>query len=358
MAKNYYNILGLEKNATKDDVKKAFHKMAHKYHPDKKGGSSDKFKELNEAYAILSDDRKRAEYDAYGQTFGGGGGGAQGFSGFNGFDFSNFSGQGFGNVNVDDLGDIFGDFFGGTRERVNRGRDISIDLELTFEESVFGVERKVLLSKIGVCEVCKGTGGKPGTTLDKCATCNGNGKIRENKRSFFGSISVTRECAVCKGSGKIPKEKCGTCHGQGILKKQEEITIGVPAGIESGEVIRLSQKGEAVQNGVSGDLYVKIYVKKHHTLSRDRNNLTTTISVKLTDALLGADYAVKTLEGDVAIKIPAGISHGEVLRVKDRGVPYERNRRGDLLIKITILMPQKLSKETKKLLEELRKEGM
>ncbi len=351
MAKNYYNILGVEKSATKDDIKKAFHKMAHKYHPDKKGGDSDKFKEVNEAYAILSDENKRAEYDAYGQTFQSGNGGA-GFSGFNGFDFS---GQGF---NTEDLGDIFGDIFGGGREKVNRGRDISIDLELSFDESIFGVERKVLISKLSTCEICKGSGGKPGTTLDKCKTCNGNGKIRENRRSFFGSVSVTRSCDTCGGTGKMPKEKCGTCHGERVLKRQEEITIAVPRGIDHGEVIRLTQKGEASPNGVAGDLYVRIHVKNHATLRRDGNNLITNISIKLTDALLGSEYKIETLEGPLTITIPAGISFGEILRVKGRGVPYEKNHRGDLLIKVSIAIPQKLSKESKKLLEELKKEGV
>ena len=357
MAKDYYNVLGIDKKAGKDDIKKAFHRMAHKYHPDKKDGNSEKFKEINEAYAVLSDDKKRAEYDAYGQTFNGQTGGA-GFSGFNGFDFNNFSNQGFNNINVDDLGDIFGDFFGGGRERVSRGRDISIDLELSFEESIFGVERKVLLSKLGTCDTCKGSGGKPGTTLDKCTTCNGNGKIRENKRSFFGSVSVTRSCEVCKGIGKIPKDKCGNCHGQGILKKQEEVSIAVPAGIENGEVIRLSQKGEAINNGVAGDLYVKIHVKKHPSLVRDGTNLITSINVKLTDAILGADVNVTTLEGSLTVTIPAGVSHGEILRVKGRGVPIDRHRRGDLLVKISITMPQKLSKEAKKILQDLKKEGL
>ncbi|MEK7567972.1 MAG: J domain-containing protein [Patescibacteria group bacterium] len=357
MAKNYYNVLGVEKGSSKEDIKRAFHRMAHKYHPDKKGGDSSKFKEVSEAYAVLSDEKKRAEYDAYGQTFQGGNAGG-GFSGFNGFDFSNFSGQGFGNINTEDLGDIFGDFFGGGRERVNRGRDISIDLELSFDESIFGVERKVLISKLSTCEVCKGSGGKPGTTMEKCKMCNGNGKIRENRRSFFGSVSVTRQCDTCAGIGKTPKEKCNVCRGEKILKRQEEITIAVPPGIDHGEVIRLTQKGEASSNGVAGDLYVRIHVKKHQTLTRDGNNLITTISVKLTDALLGADYKVSTLEGPLTVSIPAGIAYGEVLRVKGRGVPYEKNHRGDLLIKVNIAIPQKISKESKKLLEDLRKEGM
>lgn len=357
MAKNYYEILGIDKKAGKEEIKKAYHKLAHKYHPDK-GGDASKFKEVSEAYSVLSDDRKRAEYDAYGQSFNG----ASGAQGFGGFDFSQFTqngGQGFQQFDFEDLGDIFGDFFGGARRsQTARGRDISIDLELSFDESIFGVTRKVLLTKQSLCETCKGSGGKPGTEFKTCGTCNGKGQIHETKQSFFGSVSVSKVCGTCKGNGKIPKEQCQNCKGLGVERKQQEISIAVPAGIDNGEVIRMSGQGEAIMGGVAGDLYIKIHVKKHPTLMRDGVNLHTNLDVKLSDALLGADYRIDTLEGPLTVTVPAGIAFGETLRVRERGVPISKNRRGDLMIKVNILMPKKLSKHAKDLLEKLKEEGM
>jgi len=361
MAKNYYDILGVDKKANKDEVKKAFHKLAHRYHPDKKEGDATKFKEISEAYSILSDDKKRAEYDAYGQTFNGRGPTGNGAgAGFEGFDFSGFTdAEGGQSYDFGNLGDIFGDIFaGGSQNRTPRGRDISIDIEISFEESIFGVERKVLLTKQSLCDTCNGSGGKPGTELKTCTTCNGNGKIHEAKRSFFGTVSVMRLCPTCHGTGKIPKEKCASCHGAGVMRKQEEILLGIPSGIENGEVIRMTGRGEAILGGVAGDLYIKIYVKKHSSINREGNNLITKLNIKLSDAILGAEYDVPTLEGALKVKIPAGIAYGEILRVKDKGVPYSKNKRGDLLIRINIIMPQKLSRSTRELIEKLKKEGL
>jgi molecular chaperone DnaJ len=230
--RDYYEVLGVDKKASREDIKKAFHKLAHKYHPDKSSGDADKFKELSEAYSILSDEKKRAEYDSYGRTFGGGAsGGPGGFGGFNSgdFDFSNFQ-DAFTNGGFD-FGDVFGDIFGGGSARTRRGRDISIDLEISFKESVFGTTRRVLLAKTAQCETCGGTGAEPGTSLETCNKCNGAGKIHETTNSFFGSISMTRVCDKCHGTGKVPKQKCHTCRGEGVYKKQEEIEIMVPPGI-------------------------------------------------------------------------------------------------------------------------------
>lgn len=355
MAKNYYDILGVTKSASKDDIKRAFHRLAHKYHPDKKGGDAGKFKEVSEAYSVLSDDKKRAEYDSYGRVFSGGAGGA---GGEGGFDFSGFTNAGgFEDINIGDIfGDIFGGSFGG--ERKARGRDISIDLELSFAESVFGMERKILVTKVSSCETCRGTGGKPGTDMKECGSCNGKGRIHETKRSFFGSISTTRTCETCRGTGKIPKETCTICRGAGVLRRQEEIAISVPPGIDDGEMIRLSGMGEAVAGGLSGDLYVKIHVKRHAYLRKEGINLVTDLNVKLSDALLGADYTVHTLDGDISVKIPEGISFGEILRVRGKGVPVGKSRRGDLLIRVNITLPAKLSKKTREILEQARKEGI
>jgi len=365
MARDYYAILGINKTASKDDIKKAFRTLAHKYHPDKKGGDEAKFKEVNEAYTVLSDDKKRAEYDAYGRVFSGGasGAGASGFEGFEGFDFSNFaSGQGFNGFGQGgaefDLGDIFSDFFGGRGSRQARGRDISIDVELTFGESVFGTERRMLINKTSVCDTCKGSGAKPGTATETCKTCNGKGKIHEARRSIFGSVQTTRACPECSGSGQVPKERCSECRGAGVLRRQEEIAVRIPAGIEDGEVIRLGGAGEAIKGGASGDLYVKVHVAKHHLFRKEGSNLVMDLGIKLSSALLGDEYKVETLDGPITVKIPEGIRHGEILRVKGKGIPVEKTRRGDLMIRISIDLPSKLSKDAKRLIEQLKREGI
>lgn len=356
--RDYYEVLGVQKNASQEEIKKAFHKLAHKFHPDKSSGDSDKFKEVSEAYSVLSDDKKRAEYDSYGRTFGAGGG-TGGFQG-GGFDFSQFQDafqQGFGGF---DMGDVFSDFFGGQGGRggVRRGRDISIDLEITFKESIFGIKRSVLLAKTAQCDTCRGSGAAPGTELDTCKHCNGSGKIHETSNSIFGAITMQSPCRHCHATGKVPKEKCHTCRGEGVLRKQEEIEIVVPAGIEGGEMIRLTGAGEAVAGGTSGDLYVKVHVQPDARFKKDGPNLVTELSVKLSDALLGTDYTLSTLDGEEAISIPAGVTHGELLRVKGKGVPTGRGKRGDLFVRIKITLPQKLSRSAKALVEKLKEEGI
>ncbi len=365
--KDYYEILGVDKKASKDDIKKAFRKLAHEYHPDKKGGNEDKFKELNEAYSVLSDEKKRAQYDTYGEyTSGQGGAGGFNWNDFagagggqaSGFDFSGFAnGGGFG---ADfDIGDIFGEFFGGGRgSRVKRGRDISIDVELTFEEAVFGVERVFLINKVSSCDTCSGSGAKKGTEMITCNTCNGKGSIREQKRTIFGSIEMTKNCETCSGTGKVPKEKCNTCDGLGINKKQEEVKIKIPAGIENGEMIRLSGAGEAIKGGVSGDLYVKTHVKKHKIFHKEGNDLVMNLDVKLSDALLGATYEVATLDGISKLNIPEGVNTGDILQIKGKGVPDNNKKRGDILIKVKVEIPKKISKSAKEAVNKLKAEGI
>lgn len=368
MARNYYDILGVDRKASKDEIKKAFRKLAHQYHPDKKGGDAEKFKEVNEAYTVLTNDQKRSQYDMYGQTFANqtaGAGGTKGFQG-NWQDFTEqFRNAGFdftsngGNFADFDIGDIFGEFFGGGRREAKRGRDISIDIELTFEESVFGTERNILLNKVSMCQTCSGSGGKKGTEIITCKQCNGKGKIRELKRSFFGSIEMARECEVCGGKGKVPKEKCPICDGLGILKKQDEIKIKVPQGIENGEMIRITGAGEAVKGGQPGDLYIKTHVKKHKLFQKQGNDLVMYLDVKLSDALLGAEYQIATLDGNVNLKIPEGANTGDILQIKGKGVPSERGgRRGDVLIHLRIALPKKLTKSAKELVEKLKQEGV
>jgi molecular chaperone DnaJ len=367
MAKDYYNVLGVEKKASKDDIKKAFRKLAHKYHPDKGVTDESKFKEITEAYSILSDDKKRREYDSYGQAFAGGrgpstGSGQAGAGGnpFGGFDFSQFQ-QGFEGGGVEfDLGDIFGDVFSGgrSRERTPRGRDISIDLEVPFKDAVFGTSRAVLIAKVSTCTLCHGSGAKPGTELEKCATCNGSGRIHETRNSILGQFTSVRACSVCDGSGKTPKEKCTDCKGHGVLRREEEIRINVPAGIDNGEMIRLPGQGEAVKTGTAGDLYVKVHVKPHAVFRRDGANLIMDLPVKLTDSLLGTTVSIETLEGKtLEVKIPPMKRAEELLRVAGKGIP-ESGGRGDLIIRLEVALPHKLSGKARKTVEELKGEGL
>jgi molecular chaperone DnaJ len=351
---DYYAVLGLQKGASRDEVKKAFRKLAAEYHPDKKTGNEAKYKEITEAYAVLGDEKKKAEYDTYGHAFQGGGGGG----GFNWGDFgAGFGGQG-GSFEFD-LNDIFENFgFGGGRQKQARGRDISIDINLNFSESVFGTTRSVLLNKNNTCSHCDGTGAKKGTQMSTCTTCNGNGKIRETRQSIMGTFQTVRECATCHGTGKIPKERCGFCAGAGVMRTEEEVSIKVPAGIENGEVIRMTGRGEAMPRGQSGDLYIKVRVEGHQTIKRDGSTLYTKLPIKLTDALLGAEYKVETLDGSVTLTIPSGITHGELLRIKGKGVPVDGRTRGDFMVKVEIGFPKSISKSAKKLIEELRKEGL
>lgn len=351
MAKNYYDVLGVDKKATKDDIKKAFRKLAQKHHPDK-GGDEARFKEITEAYSILTDEKRRREYDSYGQTFAGGGQGAQGF------DFSQFGGFG-GGVEFD-ISDLFGDIMGGMggRGRTRRGRDISIDVEITFKEAVFGTKRSVLITKIGRCDVCTGTGAKVGTEMETCKTCNGAGKIQEVRQSVMGPIRMHQTCSVCEGAGKVPKEKCANCSGHGVLRKEEEINVQIPAGVDGGEMMRMTGLGEAVKGGSSGDLYIKIHVKPHAVYRKEGLHLIMEMPLKLTDALLGSTASITTLDDkNLEVKIPAMTKTEEVIRLRGKGVTIEGNT-GDLLIRLTAVMPKKLSGKAKKAIEELKGEGL
>jgi molecular chaperone DnaJ len=362
MSKDYYSVLGVSKTATKDEIKKAFYKLAQKYHPDKKEGDEKKFKEVNEAYQTLSDDAKRSKYDQFGagyENMGAGQGYGQqgGFGGFDGFDFS-----GFQNGGVEfDLNDIFSDFFGGGmgggRQQARRGRDISTEIQISFADSVFGVTRKILITKTSECFTCHATGAKPGTKMEKCKTCNGQGKLHEAKRTILGTISSSKICETCMGAGEVPKDVCDTCKGKGVLRREEEISIAVPAGMRDGEMIRMTGMGEAVSKGTTGDLYIKIHVAPHPVFRRDGNDLTMNLNIKLTDALLGTKYPIETLDGSIEVTIPEGVTMNEILRVKGKGVPT-KGKRGDLLIKLNIKLPTKLSRKERELIQELQKEGL
>ncbi len=354
MAKNYYDVLGVSKTASKEEVKKAFHKLAHQYHPDKNNGDDKKFKEVNEAYQVLSDETKRQQYDTYGSA--GFQGGPQG-SPFGG----GFQGGGFEGV---DLGDIFNDFFGagfgGGGQRVERGRDISVDISLTFEESIYGVTKTVVLSKATQCQTCHGSGAKPGSKMKSCSPCSGKGRINQMRKSFLGTFSTVVECDTCHGAGEIPETKCATCSGMGIIKKPEEITVPVPPGLEHKEMLRMSGKGEAVSRGIPGDLYITLHITPHPVFKKEGHNLTMVLPVKWTDAILGTKVEIPLLRGAThEVKVPEGVQYGDILRVKQQGVPHQgKGSAGDLLIRVEIATPKKLSSRVRKLIEELKAEGL
>ncbi|HEX8591217.1 MAG TPA: molecular chaperone DnaJ [Candidatus Paceibacterota bacterium] len=355
MAKNYYDILGVDRKASKDEVKKAFRKLAQQHHPDK-GGSEDTFKEITEAYSVLSDDKKRREYDTYGQSFAGGAGSAG--NPFGGFDFSGFQNGGVEFDFSDLFGGGFSDLFGGRSGRQRRGRDISIDIEVSFKESVLGAKRQVLITKVGKCDICSGSGAKPGTDTETCKTCNGAGRVHETRDSVLGAFSSVRTCPGCEGGGKVPKEVCANCSGRGILRKQEEINVAVPAGIDGGEMIRMRGLGEAIRGGVPGDLYVKVHVKPHPVYKKQGLNLVMELPLKLTDALLGTSITVTTIEDkDLEVKVPPMTAPEQTLRIRNKGVNVD-GRSGDLLIHLTAAFPKKLSGKAKKLVEELRSESL
>ena len=357
--KDYYEILGVGKNASQDEIKRAYRKLAHEHHPDKKGGDEKKFKEINEAYQILGDEQKRQQYDRFGKTFAGGG--QSGFSGFEGFDFSNFG----GGFNAD-LGDIFEDFLGGLGgfsarggqgRRRERGSDISLGIDASFQESVFGGRRSVVIEKTSKCEICGGNGAEPGTNLKKCATCQGTGTVREMRRSLFGAFTALSECSHCRGRGESPERACKHCRGAGILRKSQGVEIMIPTGIRDGEAIKLTGLGEEVQRGQAGDLYVRIHVLPHHIFRREGYDILMDLHLPLSKMLLGGEEMIETLEGKISVRIPELSKVGDFLRLRGKGVPRGRGR-GDLLIRLFPKLPKKLTPRAKEILSDLEKEGL
>jgi len=354
MSKDYYNILGVDKATSQADIKKAFRKKAHEYHPDKKTGDETKFKEINEAYQILGNEEKKKQYDQFGATFDG----SQGFGGASpfgqGFDFS----QGFGGAqNVDfDLGDIFGSVFGGGRQgrTSNRGSDIEVDLSISLKEAVFGVGKDVSLRKNNSCKPCKGTGADKGSSYKDCNTCNGTGRVT----TALGPFRTQTACHDCSGKGKSIDTKCGACSGNGYITENVDIKVEIPAGIDNGQSIRLAEQGNSGSTGgISGDLYVNIYVEEEKGFTRQGFDLSVEHPIPFSLAVLGGDTLINTIDGKVKLKIPAGTASNKQFILKGKGVTRLKSRgRGDQIVNINIDIPSKLNKKQKKLVEELNEE--
>ncbi len=347
MGKDYYKILDVDKGASQEEIKKAFRKKAHSHHPDKEGGDEEKFKEANEAYQVLGDPEKRQKYDQYGSAAfdGQGPGGGQGFGGFD------FSGAG----GFEDLGDIFGDLFGGGRRRgpaTPRGNDVQVDLDLSFKESVFGVDRDIELTKVSSCERCTGTGGEPGTSMDTCGTCNGSGVQVTAQRTILGVMQHKQTCSNCQGTGETASKNCTSCHGQGVDKINKKLSIRIPAGVDHGATLRVRGEGEAVKGGKSGDLFVRLHVKPDKRFDRQGSTIISYAKIGFTQAALGDTIEAPTVDGAVDLKIPAGTQSGAQFKLKGKGVDGPRGR-GDQIVVVEVITPKKLSRAQKKLLEEL-----
>jgi molecular chaperone DnaJ len=355
--RDYYEILGISKNASDDEIKKAYRRAAVKYHPDKDGGDEAKFKEASEAYEVLRDSQKRQRYDQFGHA-GVGGGNGGGSSAGNPFEgFGGFNSQ---NINFDfgdgGLGDIFGQFFGGgtsTRQRPRRGQDVEVSLQLTFEEAVFGFEEKIQLEMDDECSHCHGTTVEPGYDFITCPTCHGAGQINRAMNTIFGPIQQTVTCDTCGGRGKIPEKVCSVCHGKGVERRKRTINLKIPAGIDDGATIRLSGHGEAIGNGEKGDLYVHIRVKAHKKFTREGDIILSEQHIGMVDATLGTEVDVDTVDGKVRMKIPAGTQSGTDFKLSNHGVPHiKSDRRGPHIVSIVVDTPTKLSRKQREIMEE------
>jgi len=365
MGKDYYKILGVPRDASEEEIKKAYRRLAHKYHPDK-GGDEEKFKEINEAYQVLSDKKKRAQYDQFGRVFEGASFSEQSS---NGFDFSWAWGpSGFGSdidFDFEDLREIFGDFFGFGKAKqtkdFKKGRDIQVDIEIPLEQTLRDSHQKITLLKYVVCSRCKGKGAEPGTPVNECFSCRGTGQVQQVKRTFFGSFTRMTVCPECGGEGYRPEKVCNVCKGEGRIRKEETIDVFIPAGVDTNQIIKIKGKGEAGRKGGEpGDLFVRILVKKHPVFERRGDDLYISIPITFSQAALGDEIEVPTLEGKkILLKIPAGSESGKVLRISKKGIPhFSRYGRGDLYIELIVKTPKRLTKKQKELLRKLKEEGL
>jgi molecular chaperone DnaJ len=348
--RDYYEVLGVRRDASEDELKKAYRRLAIQLHPDRNPGdkqAEERFKEVNEAYQVLSDPEKRAQYDRYGHAAFEGMRGAGGFGGFGGFDFT----QGFEEV----FSDIFGDFFGAGRSggRARRGEDLRYDLEIDFEEAARGAEKTIKLSRFVICETCKGARSASPGGIRTCPNCRGSGQVRM-QQGFF-SISTT--CGQCRGEGKIIVEPCPACQGQGRVRKTQSLSVRIPPGVDNGSRLRVGGAGEAgLSGGPAGDLYVVIHVREHPIFVRQGNDVVVEVPVSFPQAALGTEVEVPTLEGKVKVKIAAGTQSGKVLRLKGKGIPdLHGYGRGDQLVKVIVETPRRLNPRQRELLEEFAK---
>ena len=349
MAKrDYYEVLGVGRNASPDELKSAFRRLAREYHPDvnKSADAEERFKELNEAYAVLSDGEKRSVYDRYGH---------EGLSGMGGMpDFTTV-----------DFSDIFEDLFGfgfgrsstRSRNRPRRGADLSYTVSLTFEEAVFGVEREIEVTRDEVCGTCRGSGAEPGTSPVRCSTCNGAGEVRTVRQTLLGSMVQVTTCPACQGKGEVISTPCSTCRGRGLERKTIKKTVSIPAGVDNGNQIRLAGEGQPGSNGgPHGNLYLEVEVKEHKYFRRRKNDIFLDVNINIAQAALGADIEVPTLEGNVRLSIPSGTQSGKTFRLRNKGVPFLRSSgRGDQMVVVNVEVPTRLSKEQRDLFEQLAK---
>jgi molecular chaperone DnaJ len=356
MPRDYYDILGVKRGASDAEIKSAFRTLAHQHHPDKPGGDSEKFKEINSAYQTLSDPQKRAQYEQFGANYeqmrgaGGFGGGFQGF-GQQGF------GQG-AQFDMNDLGEMFGEMFGmggrGGAAREQRGRHIEVDVRATFNEAVFGADKTIRLRKTMTCAECGGNGAEKGSSLITCTRCDGQGRVKSVQQTVLGAFQTIVDCTRCAGKGKTPERACGACAGEGVTTGEREISVKIPAGVDDGAVLRISGEGEAVAHGGrSGDLYVNIRVTADPRFTRHGFDIVSRVELPIVRAALGGTIAVETVDGLVDLKIPAGTQPGQTFRLRGKGVPHLRKSgRGDHLVEATVKVPTKLSRGQKKALEQ------
>ncbi|MFA5124716.1 MAG: molecular chaperone DnaJ [Patescibacteria group bacterium] len=362
MAQDYYKTLGIDKSASADEIKRAFRKLAHEYHPDKKTGNAEKFKEINEAYQTLSNEGKRRQYDQFGQAFTGAGprpgsghyGGNPFGQGFNGFNQGNVN---FDFGDVGDLGDIFGSFFGGAtggRQTPRRGADLQTELIIDFKEAVFGAEKTIELNKQVVCDTCNGTGAEPDSKVNACKTCNGHGRVIRAQQTFLGTIQTEATCPDCQGAGQVPEKKCHKCHGNGHIRGNEKIKITIPAGIDDGQSLRLSGQGEAGEKGQSGDLLVRIRVRPHPKFHRDGFNIYSSHHLSIKQAVLGDKVEIETIDGLINLRIPEGTQGQTKFKLPGKGVTHLNSRgRGDQIVEVIVDIPKNLGRQQKKILEQL-----
>lgn len=355
---DYYKILGVSKDASSEEIKKAFHRLAHKHHPHK-GGDEKKFKQVNEAYQVLSNQDKRAQYDQFGQVFDGQGSGPD----VNSWAWGNpGSGQG---VEFD-LGDMFEDFLGfkGKRSRQRDfriGKNIKIDIELSLEDVLKDITKNISLYKHIPCSRCEAMGAEPGTKVKECSSCRGTGQVQQIKKTFLGSFTQWGLCPECKGEGQMPENPCNVCKGEGRVKGEKDIKIFIPAGVDSNQVIEIQGQGNAgKKGGPSGDLYVRILIRQHPVFERRGDDLFLAIPIQFSQAALGDEIEVPTLDAkDILLKVPSGIESGKILKISGKGIPrFNSYGRGDIYVQLIVKPPRKLSRRQKELLKELKKEGL